>query len=97
MSPDDCFQDAKIFWLLFTYPHSGPVRDAALFWFGSIFHSLIVFLPGNVLGPHEVKLSYLLNVPYILVPLYVLHRVLVENRQKMYLKAKKVRRAFSSF
>lgn len=67
------------------------MRDAALVWFGSIFHSLLVFLPGNVLGPHEVKLSYLLNVPYILVPLYVLHRMLASDRQKVYLEERKVR------
>lgn len=49
-----------------------------LFWFGSIMNSLIVFLPGNVVGifATELRSSYLLNLPYLLFPLLHLRRTL---------------------
>src|SRR3990167_11397223 len=47
-------------------------------WFGSIYNSIIVFLPGNLLGPwyKDIHLSYLLNIPYIVFPvLFALHLI----------------------
>jgi len=40
-------------------------------WVGSIMNSLIVFLPGNVIGKFGIHLkeSYFLNVPYVIFPL----------------------------
>ncbi len=57
-------------------------RDASLYYVGSIMNSLFVFLPGNVTGPYgtELKASYLLNVPFCIVPLTYLARVLSSPR-----------------
>jgi len=49
-----------------------PVSLISFFWFGSIINSLLVFLPGNALGPFAVELkpSFLLNVPYVFLPIF---------------------------
>lgn len=46
-------------------------RWAGFLWVGSIMNSIIVFLPGNVIGKFgsQIKESYLLNIPYALLPL----------------------------
>lgn len=44
-------------------------RSLGLYWVGSIVNSLLVFLPaGAFLGKHGVRWSFLLNVPYIIIP-----------------------------
>ena len=57
--------------MTFRIASSKSFRSLGFFWFGSIMNSMIVFLPGNVLGPwgHEVQLSYLLNIPYTFFPI----------------------------
>lgn len=51
-------------------------------WLGSIFYSLIIFLPGAVVGPYsnELCLSTLLNVPYILVPVIFFFKLQAQYR-----------------
>jgi len=46
-------------------------RWAGFMWVGSIMNSIIVFLPGSIIGKfgHELKESFFLNVPYALFPL----------------------------
>ncbi|XP_071104310.1 transmembrane 6 superfamily member 1-like [Haliotis cracherodii] len=44
-------------------------REVGLYWVGSIMNSMIVFLPGNVAGKFGIKWSYLLNVPYLIIPM----------------------------
>jgi len=59
--------------------------DASLLWFGSIFNSLLVFMPGNAVGPWgiEIRAAYLLNIPFCLVPVYYLLRVLKRPNNKL--------------
>lgn len=42
---------------------------SALWWAGSIMNSLFVLCSGAVLGPHPLKPSAFLNLPFILLPL----------------------------
>ncbi|XP_061203191.1 hyaluronan and proteoglycan link protein 4-like isoform X2 [Neopsephotus bourkii] len=47
-------------------------RNLGLFWLGSLMMSIIVFLLGNLIGKYSSDLSpaFLLNLPYILIPLW---------------------------
>lgn len=45
-------------------------RMVGLYWVGSIAHSMIVFMPGNMTGNKGLRWSYLLNVPYVFVPFF---------------------------
>lgn len=53
-------------------------RTAALFWAGSILCSLVVFMPGNLIGKYseEVTSAIALNVVFLVVPMFVAARVL---------------------
>ncbi|PVD20201.1 hypothetical protein C0Q70_20697 [Pomacea canaliculata] len=46
-------------------------REVGLYWCGSIINSMLVLLPGAVLGKSGVRWSYLLNVPYALLPVFI--------------------------
>ncbi|XP_064620915.1 transmembrane 6 superfamily member 1-like isoform X2 [Lineus longissimus] len=65
--------------MLWAMDRNQDFRDCGLYWVGSIGHSLFVFLPGNVIGKYGVKWSFLLNVPYVIVPIYALARFLNER------------------
>ncbi|CAH1797005.1 unnamed protein product, partial [Owenia fusiformis] len=54
-------------------------REIGLYWAGSISHSMIVFMPGNVLGKYGVKWSLMLNVPYMIFPFMAGARFLMER------------------
>ncbi|XP_057273440.1 hyaluronan and proteoglycan link protein 4-like isoform X1 [Pezoporus wallicus] len=47
-------------------------RNLGLFWLGSLMMSIIVFLLGNLIGKYSSDLSpvFLLNLPYILIPIW---------------------------
>ncbi|XP_074422057.1 transmembrane 6 superfamily member 2 isoform X2 [Larus michahellis] len=47
-------------------------RNLGLFWLGSLMMSIVVFLLGNLIGKYSSDLSpsFLLNLPYILIPLW---------------------------
>ncbi|XP_038078419.1 transmembrane 6 superfamily member 1-like [Patiria miniata] len=57
-------------------------REVGLYWVGSIMNSIVVFMPGNVLGKYgtEVRSSYFLNVPYVFLPVYAGYRFLHERK-----------------
>eukprot|EP00698_Gefionella_okellyi_P002805 TRINITY_DN12657_c0_g1_i1.p1 TRINITY_DN12657_c0_g1~~TRINITY_DN12657_c0_g1_i1.p1 ORF type:complete len:360 (-),score=67.11 TRINITY_DN12657_c0_g1_i1:131-1210(-) len=59
-------------------------RDASLYWFGSIINSLYVILVGTVSGSwgSTLHLSFLLNVPFLVLPFAYLVRVLSEPRPR---------------
>ncbi|XP_066551804.1 transmembrane 6 superfamily member 2 [Amia ocellicauda] len=47
-------------------------RSVGLFWVGSLLINMIVFLPGNVIGKYgsDIRPAFLLNLPYIFVPIW---------------------------
>lgn len=47
-----------------------------LYWSGSIINSLLVLVPGSVVGKFGVKWPILLNLPYLFVPLWIAYRLL---------------------
>ncbi|XP_062510715.1 transmembrane 6 superfamily member 1-like isoform X1 [Corticium candelabrum] len=57
-------------------------RNIGLYWFGSIFNSLIVLLCGSVSGEIGTRLraSYFLNTAYVIVPLVFVTRLLQKDR-----------------
>ncbi len=56
-------------------------RRAGLFWVGSMMGSGMVFLVGNLIGvfAHHVEPSYLLNVPFMLVPIFIAWRIFAKD------------------
>lgn len=48
-------------------------REVALYWFGSIMMSLVVFMPGNIAGKFgsELTVSYILNFPFVVLPFLI--------------------------
>ncbi|KAK3604500.1 hypothetical protein CHS0354_001181 [Potamilus streckersoni] len=45
-------------------------REVGLYWVGSIFNSMIVLMIGSMIGPTGLKWSYMLNIPYVFLPIY---------------------------
>ncbi|CAG5132466.1 unnamed protein product [Candidula unifasciata] len=44
-------------------------REVGLYWVGTMLDSMIVLLQGGTAGNHPFKLSIMLNIPYVLLPL----------------------------
>ncbi|KAG8454908.1 hypothetical protein GDO86_001216 [Hymenochirus boettgeri] len=53
-------------------------KAVGLFWLGSLCMSMLVFIPGNVIGKYgtEIRPAFLLNVPYIFLPVWAGIRIL---------------------
>uniref|UniRef100_A0A0B7AEA7 EXPERA domain-containing protein n=2 Tax=Arion vulgaris TaxID=1028688 RepID=A0A0B7AEA7_9EUPU len=51
------------------YSKGKSYRNVGLYWVGTILNSMIVLLQGGVAGNNPFKLSILLNIPYVLLPL----------------------------
>jgi len=68
---DGTFHYALYIYVTWAMATGRSFRWAGFVWVGSIMNSLIVFLPGNVVGKfgNNLKESYFLNVPYVLFPL----------------------------
>eukprot|EP01127_Copromyxa_protea_P003740 TRINITY_DN13529_c0_g1_i1.p1 TRINITY_DN13529_c0_g1~~TRINITY_DN13529_c0_g1_i1.p1 ORF type:complete len:393 (-),score=48.55 TRINITY_DN13529_c0_g1_i1:55-1095(-) len=68
---DGTFHYALYVYMAWKIAANKDYRWAGFVWVGSIMNSLVVFLPGNVIGKWgaQIKESYLLNVPYVLFPL----------------------------
>ncbi|XP_006100466.1 transmembrane 6 superfamily member 2 [Myotis lucifugus] len=52
-------------------------RNLGLYWLGSFVMSILVFLPGNILGKYssEIRPAFFLTIPYVLVPFWAGVRV----------------------
>ncbi|XP_041363628.1 transmembrane 6 superfamily member 1-like [Gigantopelta aegis] len=45
-------------------------REVALYWVGSLAHSMLVLMPAILMGPHGVKWPVLLNIPFLIIPFF---------------------------
>ncbi|MFT5032568.1 MAG: hypothetical protein ACI89D_001493 [Bermanella sp.] len=59
-------------------------RRTGLIWVGSMMGSGMVFLIGNLIGvfANHVEPSYLLNVPFMLVPIFIAWRIFAQNPEQ---------------
>ncbi|XP_027706619.1 transmembrane 6 superfamily member 2 isoform X2 [Vombatus ursinus] len=57
-------------------------RSLGLYWLGSLVMSIMVFVPGNILGKYssELRLSFLLNIPYVSIPCWAGLRLFSQDR-----------------
>ncbi|XP_073659241.1 transmembrane 6 superfamily member 2 isoform X2 [Tursiops truncatus] len=77
-----CYWDGTVHYLLYL-AMAGAIRkrkryrNLALYWLGSFVMSILVFLPGNILGKYnsEIRPSFFLTIPYLLVPCWAGLRV----------------------
>ncbi|XP_048736473.1 transmembrane 6 superfamily member 1-like [Ostrea edulis] len=51
-------------------------REVGLYWGGSIINSLVVLMVGGAVGKHGARWSMLLNVIYMVVPIWITKKVL---------------------
>ncbi|ESN96604.1 hypothetical protein HELRODRAFT_189308 [Helobdella robusta] len=54
--------------LLYRVTYNKSCYEVGLFWAGSLGHSMIVFMPGNIVGDHNLHPSIFLNIPYVIIP-----------------------------
>ncbi|XP_035269298.1 transmembrane 6 superfamily member 2 [Anguilla anguilla] len=49
-----------------------PYRTVGIFWAGSLFANMVIFVPGIVLGKYgsEIRPAFWLNMPFLLVPIW---------------------------
>ncbi|KAJ8374587.1 hypothetical protein SKAU_G00051670 [Synaphobranchus kaupii] len=49
-----------------------PYRSVGIFWAGSLFANMVIFVPGIVLGKYgsEIRPAFWLNMPFLLVPIW---------------------------
>uniref|UniRef100_A0A8C5Q8L6 Transmembrane 6 superfamily member 2 n=1 Tax=Leptobrachium leishanense TaxID=445787 RepID=A0A8C5Q8L6_9ANUR len=52
-------------------------KAVGLFWLGSLVMSMLIFLPGNIVGKYgtEIRPAFFLNVPYVLLPVWAGMRI----------------------
>ncbi|XP_009993380.1 PREDICTED: hyaluronan and proteoglycan link protein 4 [Chaetura pelagica] len=67
-------------------------RSLGLFWLGSLMMSIIVFLLGNLIGKYSSELSpaFLLNLPYVLIPIWAGGRLFQQPKALPCLSPEKV-------
>ncbi|EPY79920.1 transmembrane 6 superfamily member 2 [Camelus ferus] len=77
-----CYWDGIVHYLLYL-AMAGAIRkrkryrNLGLYWLGSFIMSILVFLPGNILGKYssETRPAFFLTIPYVLVPCWAGLRV----------------------
>ena len=69
--------------ILYEYVSRRDARDVILYYFGSMFNSMLVYLPGAMIGIFGgvLKPAFLLNVPFYPVPVILLLRALATSRK----------------
>ncbi|KAK2154024.1 hypothetical protein LSH36_279g03129 [Paralvinella palmiformis] len=76
--------------MLYALSWGRSYREVGLYWAGSIGHSMIVFIPGNVVGKFGLRTSFLLNIPYMFLPYWSMAKFLRE-RPTLCVQQKKTR------
>ncbi|XP_025772292.1 transmembrane 6 superfamily member 2 [Puma concolor] len=82
-----CYWDGTVHYLLYL-AMAGAIhrrkryRNLGLYWLGSFIMSILVFLPGNILGKYssEIRPAFFLAIPYMLVPCWAGMRVFSQSR-----------------
>ncbi|XP_036375045.1 transmembrane 6 superfamily member 2 [Megalops cyprinoides] len=71
-----CYWDGIVHFLLYLImvrrmANKKPYRSMGIFWAGSLFANMIVFVPGIVLGKYgsEIRPAFWLNMPFLFVPI----------------------------
>ncbi|XP_050790039.1 transmembrane 6 superfamily member 2 [Gopherus flavomarginatus] len=92
-----CYWDGIVHYLLYlamimAITQRKNYRTLGLYWLGSLMMSIVVFLPGNMLGKYssEIRPSFLLNVPYILIPIWAGMRLFSQPKSLPCCTAEKV-------
>nr|XP_015090480.1 transmembrane 6 superfamily member 2 isoform X2 [Vicugna pacos] len=82
-----CYWDGIVHYLLYL-AMAGSIRkrkryrNLGLYWLGSFIMSILVFLPGNILGKYssETRPAFFLTIPYVLVPCWAGLRVFSQTQ-----------------
>lgn len=82
-----CYWDGTVHYMLYL-AMAGAIRqrrryrNLGLFWLGSFAMTILVFLPGNVLGKYssEIRPAFLLAILYVLVPCWAGLRIFSQPR-----------------
>ncbi|XP_010723309.1 transmembrane 6 superfamily member 2, partial [Meleagris gallopavo] len=69
-------------------------RSLGLFWLGSLVMSILVFLLGNLIGKYssDINAAFLLNLPYVLIPVWAGRRLFQQPRAVPCLTAEQTER-----
>lgn len=59
-----------------------PHRKLALFWTGSLMSACVIYMLANLIGEYaeHIEPSYLMNVPFMLVPIFYAWRILDDDK-----------------
>ncbi|ELK19218.1 transmembrane 6 superfamily member 2 [Pteropus alecto] len=82
-----CYWDGTVHYLLYL-AMAGAIRrrkryrNLGLYWLGSFVMSILVFLPGNILGKYssEIRPTFFLTIPYVLVQCWAGLKVFNQSR-----------------
>nr|XP_020740223.1 transmembrane 6 superfamily member 2 isoform X1 [Odocoileus virginianus texanus] len=82
-----CYWDGIVHYLLYL-AMTGAIRkrksyrNLGLYWLGSFIMTILVFLPGNILGKYssEIRPTFFLTVPFVLVPCWAGLRVFSQTQ-----------------
>ncbi|KAM8962232.1 transmembrane 6 superfamily member 2 [Pelodytes ibericus] len=92
-----CLWDGTVHYILYlimlaAIAHGKSYKAVGMFWLGSLIMSMLVFLPGNVVGKYgtEIRPAFFLNVPYLLLPFWAGMRIFRSSHNLPKITAEKV-------